>query len=131
MCASILCVHEKTSRSLGRSDYQCPQYTNTCRIRNIPFEKQTNSSVHRKRLKETVTNVFIAKRAATFLTVLLRTNHRKLCCLTIKVHITWSKSRVLITKMENRLHFRRNHPSTTTKHARTGAKRAQFFPIMA
>ena len=32
-----------TSQSLGRSDYQCPQYACVCQVRNIPFEGQTYS----------------------------------------------------------------------------------------
>ena len=38
-----LCLHKKTFRSLGRSDYQCPQCASVCQVRNIPFEDQTNS----------------------------------------------------------------------------------------
>ena len=42
-CSSKLCLHKKTFQSLGRSDYQSPQCASTCRVRNIPFEGQTNS----------------------------------------------------------------------------------------
>ena len=38
-----LCLHKKTFQSLGRSDYQCPQCTSVCQVRNIPFEDQRNS----------------------------------------------------------------------------------------
>ena len=37
-----LCLHRKTFKSLGRSDYQCPQCGTVCEVRNIPFEEQTN-----------------------------------------------------------------------------------------
>ena len=42
-CLGKLCLHKKTIRSLGRSDYQCPQCASVCWVRNIPFEEQTNS----------------------------------------------------------------------------------------
>ena len=42
-CLGKLCLHKKTFQSLGRSDYQCPQCTSGCQVRNIPFEEQTNS----------------------------------------------------------------------------------------
>ena len=34
---------KKTFQSLGRGDYQCPQYGSVCQLRNFPFEDQTNS----------------------------------------------------------------------------------------
>ena len=37
------CLHKKTFQYLGRSDYQCPQCSSVCQVRNIPFEDQTNS----------------------------------------------------------------------------------------
>ena len=33
-----LFLHKKTIQSLGRSDYQCPQCSSVCQVRNIPFE---------------------------------------------------------------------------------------------
>ena len=42
-CLGKICLHKKTSQSLGRSDYQCPQCASVCQVRNIPFEDQTNS----------------------------------------------------------------------------------------
>ena len=42
-CSGKLCLHKKTFQSMGRSDYQCPQYASVCQVRNIPFEEQTNS----------------------------------------------------------------------------------------
>ena len=42
-CLGKICLHKKTSQSLGRSDYQCPQCASVCQVRNIPFEEQTNS----------------------------------------------------------------------------------------
>ena len=42
-CLGKLCLHKRTFQSLGRSDYQCPQYASVCQVRNIPFEDQTNS----------------------------------------------------------------------------------------
>ena len=39
-----LCLHIKIFQSLGRSNYQCPHCGSVCRVRNIPFEDQTNSS---------------------------------------------------------------------------------------
>ena len=39
-CSGRLCLHKKTSQSLGRSDYQCPQCGFVCQVRNIPFEDQ-------------------------------------------------------------------------------------------
>ena len=42
-CLGKLCRHKKTFQSLGRSDYQCPQCASVCQVRNITFEKQTNS----------------------------------------------------------------------------------------
>ena len=42
-CLCKLCLHKKTFQSLGRSDYQLPQYASVCQMRNIPFEEQTNS----------------------------------------------------------------------------------------
>ena len=38
-----LCLHKKTFQSLGRSDYQRPQCGSVGRVRNFPFEDQTNS----------------------------------------------------------------------------------------
>ena len=43
-CLGKLCLHKKTFQSLGGSDYQCPQCSSVCQVRNIPFEDQTNSS---------------------------------------------------------------------------------------
>ena len=42
-CLGKLCLHKKTFQSLGRSDYQCPQCSSVCQVRNILFEEQTNS----------------------------------------------------------------------------------------
>ena len=42
-CSGRLSLHKKTFQSLGRSDYQCPQYGSVCQVRNIRFEDQTNS----------------------------------------------------------------------------------------
>ena len=42
MCLSKLCWHKKTSQSLGRGDYQCPQCESVCQVRNIPFDDQGN-----------------------------------------------------------------------------------------
>ena len=42
-CLGKLCLHKKTSQSLGRNDYQCPQCASVCQVRNIHFEEQTNS----------------------------------------------------------------------------------------
>ena len=42
-CSGRLCLHKKTFQSLGRSDYQCPQCSSVCQVRNIPFEDQRNS----------------------------------------------------------------------------------------
>ena len=42
-CLPKLCLHKKTFRSLGRSDYQCPQCASVYQVRNIPFEDETNS----------------------------------------------------------------------------------------
>ena len=42
-CLGKLCLHKKTFQSLGRSDFQCPQCASVCQVRNITFEKQTNS----------------------------------------------------------------------------------------
>ena len=38
-----ICLHKKTSQSLGRSDYQCPIWASVCHVRNNPFEEQPNS----------------------------------------------------------------------------------------
>ena len=38
-----LCLHKKTFQSLGRSDYQCPQSSSVCQVRNFQFEDQTSS----------------------------------------------------------------------------------------
>ena len=38
-----LCLHKNTFKSLGRSDYQCPQCGSVCQVRNNPFEDQTKS----------------------------------------------------------------------------------------
>ena len=42
-CLGKVCLHKRTFQSLGRSDYQCPQCTSVCQVRNILFEDQTNS----------------------------------------------------------------------------------------
>ena len=39
MCSGTLCEHKKTSQSLNRSVYECPQFES---LRNIPFEGQKN-----------------------------------------------------------------------------------------
>ena len=36
-------MHKKAFQSLGRSDYQCPQWASVCQVRNIPLDDQTNS----------------------------------------------------------------------------------------
>ena len=41
-CFCKVCLHKKTSQSLGRSDYQCPQCASVCQVRNILFEDQIN-----------------------------------------------------------------------------------------
>ena len=41
-CLGKLCLHKKTFQSLGRNDYQCPQFASVCQVRNILFEDQTN-----------------------------------------------------------------------------------------
>ena len=38
-----LCLYKKIFQSLGRSDYQCPQCTSVCQVRNIFFVDQTKS----------------------------------------------------------------------------------------
>ena len=42
-CSGKLCLHKKTFKSLGKSDYQCLQCASVCQVRNILFEDQTNS----------------------------------------------------------------------------------------
>ena len=42
-CLGKLCLQKKTSHSLGRSNYQCPQCVSVRQVRNILFEDQTNS----------------------------------------------------------------------------------------
>ena len=42
-CSGKLSMHKKSFKSLGRSDYQCPQCASVCQVRNILFEDQTNS----------------------------------------------------------------------------------------
>ena len=37
-CLGKLCLHKKTFQSLGRSDYQCPQFGSVCQVPNISFE---------------------------------------------------------------------------------------------
>ena len=39
-CSSKVCMHKKTSQSLGRSDHHCPQCAFVCQVRKIPFEDQ-------------------------------------------------------------------------------------------
>ena len=43
-CFAKLCLHKKTFKSLGRSNYQCPQCASVCQVRNIRFEDQNKSS---------------------------------------------------------------------------------------
>ena len=43
ICSGKLCVNKKTFQPLTRCDNQCPLYTSSCQVRNIPFEEQTNS----------------------------------------------------------------------------------------
>ena len=43
ICLDKFCLLKKTSESLGRSDYQCPQCASVRQVRNIPFEDQTKS----------------------------------------------------------------------------------------
>ena len=38
-----ICLHKRTIKSLGRSDYQSPQCGSLCQVRNILFEEHTNS----------------------------------------------------------------------------------------
>ena len=38
-----LCLFKKTFQSVGRSDYQCPQCTSVCQVRNILCEDQSTS----------------------------------------------------------------------------------------
>ena len=44
-CSGKFCMHKKTFQSLGRRDYQSPQYSSVCQVRIIPFEDQTKSSL--------------------------------------------------------------------------------------
>ena len=34
-CSGKFCLHKNTFQSLGRSEYQCPQSTSVCQVRNI------------------------------------------------------------------------------------------------
>ena len=43
MCNGKFCLHKKTFQSLNRRDYQCPQCSSICQVRNVSFEEQTNS----------------------------------------------------------------------------------------
>ena len=40
-CLGTLFLHERTFKSLGRSDDQCPQGASVWKVRNIHFEVQT------------------------------------------------------------------------------------------
>ena len=42
-CLGKSCLHKKTFRSLGRSDYQCPLLESVSQVGNIPFEDEANS----------------------------------------------------------------------------------------
>ena len=42
-CLGKFCLHKKTFQSFGRNNYQCPQCTCVCQVRNISCEDQTNS----------------------------------------------------------------------------------------
>ena len=42
-CFGKFCLHKKTFRSLGRSDYQFSHCESVCQVHNITFEDQTNS----------------------------------------------------------------------------------------
>ena len=46
-CPNTMCLgiffSQKISQSIEGSDYQCPQFKSTCRVRNIPCEEQINS----------------------------------------------------------------------------------------
>ena len=46
-CPNTMCLgiffSRKVSQSHERSDYQCPQFMSTCRVRNIPCDEQINS----------------------------------------------------------------------------------------
>ena len=48
-CPNTMCLgiffSQKNSQSIERSDYQCPQFKSTCRVRKIPCEEQIKSSV--------------------------------------------------------------------------------------
>ena len=39
-CAGKHCLHKKIFQSLGESDYQCPQCSSLCHVRNILFDDQ-------------------------------------------------------------------------------------------
>ena len=43
MRSGKFCLHKKTFQSLGRSDYQCPQYASACQVRNFASEDQTKT----------------------------------------------------------------------------------------
>ena len=42
-CSGRHCLHKKTFKSRGRSNYQCPQCTSVSQVRNILFEDQRRS----------------------------------------------------------------------------------------
>ena len=42
-CSGKICLHKKTSQSLGRSYYQCLRCASVCQVRNIFFEDQSKS----------------------------------------------------------------------------------------
>ena len=43
MSSDKIWVHEKTFQPLNRSNYQCPQCSSTCQVRNAPLEEDKRS----------------------------------------------------------------------------------------
>ena len=68
----------------------------------------------------------IAKPAATFWMLLLRTKNRQLCCLVVTVLTVLQKRAVATTKKKNHLFFEEISLRVTTKHFRTWTKKRQI-----
>ena len=44
-CSGKVCLHNRTFKDIDRREYQCPQCTSVCQVRNIHFDDQTNSLI--------------------------------------------------------------------------------------
>ena len=100
-------------------------------LQGIVQDQSVSMSVQTMKMSKTVTNVFNAKRAASFLNFLLRTRNQYLCCLAVTTQNALSKKRVVPAKMKTYLLFDKTYPPITIRNMGICAKKGRIIPFMA